>query len=44
MGGCIKKRVFEKRESCSPIKYNLDDYVQKKFLLEKGGVIYETGY
>lgn len=43
MGGCIKKRVIEKKKSCSPIKYNLDDYVNKKYFMEQGGEIDEIG-
>ena len=43
MGGCIKKRVIEHRKSCSPVKYNLDDYINKKYLSMNGGEINDTG-
>lgn len=43
MGGCIKKRVIENRKSCSPIKYNLDDYVYKRYLMQLGGDFNDIG-
>ena len=43
MGGCPKKRVVEGKKVCSPIKFNMDDYVNKKYAIAKGGVINETG-
>ena len=43
MGGCIKKRVIERRKSCSPVKYNLDDYINKKYSCMNGGEMYDTG-
>ena len=43
MGGCIKKRVIENRKSCSPIKYNLDDYVYKRYLMQLGGEFNDIG-
>lgn len=43
MGGCIKKRVIEHRKSCSPIKYNLDDYVNKKYHEQLGGEFNDIG-
>lgn len=42
-GGCIKKRVVEKRKTCSPVKYNLDDYINKRYQMMKGGDTNETG-
>lgn len=36
MGGCILKRVVEKHKTCSPLRYNLDDYVNKLYLESTG--------
>lgn len=44
MGGCIKKRVVEHHKTCSPVKYNLDDYVNKKYKMKLGGEINDSGY
>lgn len=43
MGGCILKRVLEKHKTCSPVKYNMDDYINKKYLLSIGVEIADTG-
>ncbi len=43
MGGCIKKRIIEQKKECSPIKYDMDDYVYKRYLESQGGEIDETG-
>lgn len=42
-GGCIKKRVVEKKKTCSPIKYNIDDYIIKKYNMAQGGDYNESG-
>lgn len=42
-GGCIKKRVVEKRKMCSPVKFNLDDYINKRYQMMKGGGMNESG-
>ena len=31
MGGCILKRVVEKQKSCSPVKFNMNDYINKRY-------------
>lgn len=38
MGGCIKKRVVEDRKSCSPVKFNLEGYINSRFFEQIGGV------
>ncbi len=43
MGGCILKRVWEKQKTCSPVKYDMDDYVNKKYMLSVGMDIADTG-
>jgi len=43
MGGCIKKRIIEQKKECSPVKYDMDDYVYKRYLESQGGEIDETG-
>ncbi len=43
MGGCILKRVVEKKKTCSPVKYDMSDYVNKKYQLRFGANISDTG-
>ncbi len=43
MGGCITKRVFEKKKACIPCKYNIEDYIHKKYMITKGATYYESG-
>ncbi len=43
MGGCIKKRIVEHKKECSPVRYDIDDYVYKRYLESQGGEIDETG-
>ncbi len=43
MGGCIKKRVVEGKKSCSPVKYNPDDYVNGKYQEQLGGEFLDVG-
>lgn len=43
MGGCITKRIFEKKKACIPIKYNIEDYIHKKYMIEKGVDYCEAG-
>lgn len=43
MGGCILKRVWEKQKTCSPVKYDMDDYVNKKYSLSVGADVADTG-
>ncbi len=43
MGGCILKRVVEKHKVCSPIKYDIDGYINKKYLLSIGIDISDAG-
>jgi hypothetical protein len=38
-----KKRVVEKRKTCSTVKYNLDDYINKRYQMMMGGDANEIG-
>lgn len=48
MGGCIMKRNFMQERTCTPIRFNTDDFVLRKFFKEsnaiKGGEICDTNY
>lgn len=43
MGGCVLKRVLEKHKTCSPVKYDIDGYINKKYLLSVGIDVADTG-
>lgn len=43
MGGCILKRVVEKRKTCSPVRYDIEGYINKKYLLSRGESLADTG-